>query len=213
MILKLTKTKGPLIHVFTGNNFALKKKIDMFQCKNNKKATMQIHNVIPLCCLQNYWNLSENNNTNGENSNRLGWCLIWSVLSSIANVAKTWFYMVQLICHCEEESHQKTKFFNLWFFQNKLRGIDTLSREATLSKWFLPPFWKGSTLKGKKLLPWEQILIFQNRLFLDGHLGHRKSNRISQKLSLFYKMAENLASVSSCLTGQIDNIFRNFPRK
>ena len=34
-----------------------------------------------------------------------------------------------------------------------LRGADTLSGEATLSKWFCLPSEKGSTLKGENLLP------------------------------------------------------------
>ena len=50
--------------------------------------------------------------------------------------------------------------------------MDTLSRETTLSKLLCPLSEKGSTLKGKNLLPWEQILSFQSRsLFREAKRG------------------------------------------
>ena len=50
---------------------------------------------------------------------------------------------------------QQVHFFSL-------RGMDTLTGEATLSKMFCLPSENGFTLKGKNLLPmgWEQILSF-----------------------------------------------------
>ena len=40
------------------------------------------------------------------------------------------------------------------------KGIDTLPKEATLSKLFCLRSETGSALKGQKLLHWEQILSF-----------------------------------------------------
>ena len=54
--------------------------------------------------------------------------------------------------------HMPWRYLFAWYdapkdYRVHLRGIDTLSREITLSKLLLPPPEKGSTLKGKNLLP------------------------------------------------------------
>ena len=63
-----------------------------------------------------------------------------------------------------------------------LKGMDTLSGEATI-KINSAPSEKGSTWKGKKCYPWEQILYFQSRPFFRRDFVCRKVNRKSQKLS------------------------------
>ena len=55
---------------------------------------------------------------------------------------------------------------------SSLRGMDTLSGETTLSKLVCLPSLKGSSLKGKHLLPWEQMLFcFREDPFSDGFKG------------------------------------------
>ena len=49
-------------------------------------------------------------------------------------------------------------------FSVYFRAMDTLSGEVTLSNCFCPLFENGSTLKGKKMLPeGDQILFFKSR--------------------------------------------------
>ena len=78
------------------------------------------------------------------------------------------------------------------------RGVDTLSGEATLSK-FDCLLKKGSTLKGKNLLPFgAKFFPFRVDPFFRRGLVSKKANRKSTKLFPMLKMAENLPESPYC---------------
>ena len=74
--------------------------------------------------------------------------------------------------------------------------MGTLYGEATLLFSVLLLFKMVSTLKGKNLLPEEQILSFQSRLYFGKHWSSREAIRKSQKLFPFAKIVEKHESVS-----------------
>ena len=75
--------------------------------------------------------------------------------------------------------------------------IDTLSEKASFYKLLLPLFWKRSTLKGKNLLLWEQILSFYSRSLFKRGLVYRKVNWKLQNLSPCTKKKWNIYPVYS----------------
>ena len=66
-----------------------------------------------------------------------------------------------------------------------MRGTDTISREETLTKLILLPSEKGSTLKGKNLLPFQK-----------GLSAHVSKREVPKVVSLV-KIVGNLPRISS----------------
>ena len=64
------------------------------------------------------------------------------IVQICTNLSLRWAYMAK-----------GTLQFRYKYRYTYLRGIDTLSGKTTLSRWFCLPSEKGSTLKGKNLLP------------------------------------------------------------
>ena len=70
----------------------------------------------------------------------------------------------------------------------KLREMDSLSRAVTFKKQFSLPSEKGSTLKGKNLLP--------NSFLYEDFFSEGSKQTRSHKNCLLSKMLENLPSIS-----------------